>query len=237
MHRIATGAGGRFEFPDDAPALFALYRDLYDCTAGAVSPLVGRALEQWGYDSAYSLRAASVIDPVPRWDDAIAWDGSALETVGPVVVDVGAAGKGYLVDLVGGVLADAGIHSFTIDASGDIVHRGGRALRVALEDPRDARKAIGVATLGDGALCASATTRRAWPGAHHMIDAITGLPTDAVIATWAAAPTGLVADGLATALFFADPAGLADRFDFEWVRMLRSGEVQSSAGFDGEVFA
>ena len=70
-----------------------------------------------------------------------------------------------------------------------------------------------------------------------MIDAITGLPTDSVIATWAVAPTGLVADGLATALFFADPVGLADRFDFEWVRMLYSGEVQSSAGFDGEVFA
>ena len=60
--------------------------------------------------------------------------------------------------------------------------------------------------LRDGALAASAVNRRAWgDGLHHVIDALTGLPTASVVATWALAPDALHADGLATALFF-DPA-------------------------------
>ena len=236
VHRISVSSGS-FELPADAPALLELYRTLYECTDGAVTPLVGRALEQWGYDSAYSLRPSGHISPVPRWEDAIAWDGRSLHTVRPVVLDVGAAGKGYLVDLVGEVLAAAGVTAFTIDASGDLLHRGGRPLRVALEHPLDPSKAVGVALLGDAALCASASNRRAWPGAHHIIDALTGVPTRRVIATWVTASTGLVADGLATALFFGEPDRLAHEFDFEWVRMLQGGSLERSSGFDGEIFA
>lgn len=235
VHRISVSTGS-FELPADAPALLDLYRTLYECTDGAVTPLIGRALEQWGYDSSYSLRPGA-ISPVPRWEDAISWDGRRLHTVRPVVLDVGAAGKGYLVDLVGGVLAEAGVTAFTIDASGDLLHRGGRPLRVALEHPLDARKAVGVAVLGDGALCASASNRRAWPGAHHLIDALTGAPTRRVLATWVVASSCLVADGVATALFFGEPKRLTREFDFEWVRMLEGGSLEHSSGFDGEIFA
>lgn len=236
VHRIAT-APGSTELPSEAPALLDLYRTLYECTDGAMSPLVGRALEQWGYDSSYSLRPGGAVAPVPRWEDAVAWDGRSLHTVRPVVLDIGAAGKGYLVDLVAEVLAAAGVAEFTIDASGDILHRGGAPLRIALEHPLDEAVAIGVARLGDGALCASASNRRAWPGSHHILDAISGTPATRVIATWATAASGLVADGLATALFVGEPSRLAREFDFEWVRMLRDGTVEKSSGFDGELFA
>ncbi|MEY2847583.1 MAG: hypothetical protein RI885_248 [Actinomycetota bacterium] len=227
---------GSWLLPDDAPPLLDLYRELYEATGGAMSPLVGRALEQLGYDRHYTLRSSGTPSPVPRWEDAIAWDGQTLTTVRPVVLDVGAAGKGRLVDLVAEVLAGAGIGRFTIDASGDILHRGGKALRVALEHPADATRAIGVALVGDGAICASASNRREWPGAHHIVDALTGVPTRRVIATWAIARETATADGLATALFFAEPAALERRFEFEWVRMLHDRSVESSAGFEGEMF-
>ena len=174
---------------------------------------------------------------MPRWEDSFAWDGRALTTLRPVVLDVGAAGKGYLVDLVGGLLHDAGVHEFVIDASGDIVNAGGPPIRVGLEHPLDPTVAIGVVALGDGSLCASASNRRAWgEGLHHILDATTGLPTGGVIATWAMASTGLVADGLATALFFAEPARLAEHFDFDFVRMFADGRVERSTHLDGELF-
>lgn len=225
---------GRHEFPDDAPALFALYRALYEATDGAVSPLVGRTLERLGYDRAYSLRPSTTATPVPAWDDAVAWDGTALTTIRPVLLDVGAAGKGYLVDLVSSLLTQAGHDDYIVDGSGDI--RSSRAIRVALEHPVDTTKAIGIANV-TGAICSSATNRRAWgDGLHHVIDATTGLPTRSVIATWAVAATALEADGLATALFFADPARLAERFDFQWVRMLADARVEFSPEFEGEIF-
>ena len=234
--RIAS-APGIWRFPDDAGPLFDLYRRLYDATDGAMSPLVGRALDHLGYDRTYSLRPSSGRAVVPHWDDSFAWDGRELTTVRPVSIDVGAAGKGYLVDIVGSLLAGAGIAEYVIDASGDILHSGTVPIRVALEHPLDPSKAIGVANLGGGAICASASNRRAWgDGLHHVIDATTGLPTREVIATWAIAESALVADGLATALFFADTERLEQHFDFTFVRMFANGRVEFSPQLNGELF-
>ena len=154
-------AAGSWSLPPDAPPLLDLYRRLYLVTDGAVTPLVGRALTDLGYDPTYSLRPTGRATVVPAWDDVLAWDGEHLTTSVPVLLDVGAAGKGYLVDLVADVLADAGVADHVIDAGGDLRHHGADPVRVALEDPRDPRLAVGVVPLWDGALCASAPNRRA----------------------------------------------------------------------------
>lgn len=235
VSRIAAETG-TFQFPPDAGPLFDLYRELYEATDGAVSPLVGAALENLGYDRAYSLQPTGIALPVPSWDEAFSWDGSRLTVLRPVVVDVGAAGKGYLVDLVAARLRERGIDEYVVDASGDMVQSGPEACRVALEHPLDSTKAIGVVELRDRALCSSATNRRHWgSGLHHVIDVATGLPTRNVIATWALAPTALLADGLATALFFAGEEELS-RFSFQFVRMFSDGRVEHSANFEGELF-
>lgn len=202
-----------------------------------MSPLVGRALETLGYDRAYSLRPSGPARPVPAWDDAVAWNDGVLHTLRPVLLDVGAAGKGHLVDLVGQLLRSGGVRDLVIDASGDIRRWGPGSIRVALEHPLDLSMAIGVVNLGEGAICASSVNRRAWgDGLHHVIDATTGLPTATVIATWAIAPTALVADGVATALFFADADRLAEEFGIRYVRMFSTGRVEFSPDIDGELF-
>ena len=234
--RIAAKPG-HWAFPPDAGPLFDLYQRLYRATDGAVSPLVGAALETLGYDRGYSLRQSAPARPVPAWDDAVSWDGEALSTVRPITLDVGAAGKGYLVDIVGAILAGAGHDDFIVDGSGDIRHWGSEPIRVALEHPGDPTKAIGVVSVGGGAICSSATNRRQWgDGLHHVIDVTTGLPTTRVIATWAMAESGLEADGLSTALFFADPARLASEFDFTFVRMFATGTIEFSPNLDGKLF-
>jgi len=230
-------APGTWRLPAEAGALLDVYRSLYEATDARVSPLVGHALERLGYDAAYSLRDSGHHTPAMPWGDAIAWDGATLTTYSPVLLDVGAAGKGQLVDLVAGVLRENGVHEYVVDASGDIVHAGPQPTRVALEHPLDASKAIGVVELANGALCASASNRRAWgAGLHHVIDALTGLPTSNVLATWVMAPSALVADGLATGLFFADAARFEGLGPFQWARMLSTGRVEHSDDFEGELF-
>lgn len=239
----ASEAGGRFPFPDDAPALFALYDRLHDLTDGAVDPLVGRDLERLGYDAAYTLTPASQTSGSalrgerPTWRGSVNRTGAVLETRAPLLIDIGAAGKGYLVDLVAALVRDAGIAEFVVDAGGDLRHVGETAVRVGLEHPADARRLIGVANLKDGALCASATNRRTWgPGLHHLLDGRTGAPASEVLATWVIADVAAVADGLATALFLAEPAPLADAFRFDYVRIHTSGRIEVSQGFDGQLF-
>jgi FAD:protein FMN transferase len=237
VSRIARSPG-TWRFGDDAPALFDLYRRLYAATDGAVSPLVGKALDTLGYDRTYSLKQSGPPAAAPPWNEAFSWDGHSLTTLSPVSIDVGAAGKGYLVDLVAELLVEGGHLAGIVDASGDLRQWGSPPIRVALEHPLDPSKAIGIANLHNAALCASATNRRAWGnGLHHVVDATTGLPTHRVIATWAIAPTALEADGLATALFFAEPARLMQEFEFTYVRMLSTGLVEFSPNLDGELFS
>jgi thiamine biosynthesis lipoprotein len=230
--------GGSWVLGEDSRALLDLYVDLHEVTDGAVTPLVGRTLADLGYDASYSLTPSAEPAAVGSWD-SFDWAYPELDAHDPVLLDVGAAGKGHLVDLVAGVLAGHGVGAYTIDASGDLLHRGDDALRVALEHPRDPTRAIGVAELPGGrALCASATNRRAWGDSlHHVLDGRTGRPTDDIVATWVVADSCLLADGLATAHFLAEPARLMARFDHDFVRMHADGRVEWSTQFPGEVFA
>lgn len=240
----AAPKGGHFDFPNDAPALFDLYDRLHAVTGGAVDPLVGRDLELLGYDRMYSLtpapdfvRAETHALGRPSWSNDVLRDGSSLVTRRPLVIDVGAAGKGYLVDLLAEILEDAGFTEFVVDGSGDLRHAGASGLPVGLEHPFDPGLVIGVANLRGRALCASAVNRRAWgDGLHHVLDARTGLPVRDVVATWVIADDAATADGLATALFFTGTETLAQVFDFSCVRLFRDGRAEVSQNFDGEVF-
>ena len=236
VSRIAE-TPGTWTFPTDAAPLFTLYRALYTATSGTMSPLVGARLENLGYDRDYTLVPRPDPVTVPIWDDVMDWDGTHLTTTAPTLVDVGAAGKGYLADLVAKVLEDGGVEEYLIDASGDLVHRGETPVRVALEHPFDPTQAIGICDFQNGGLCASATGRRAWgDGLHHVIDGITGNPTTEVAATWAVAKSGLIADGLATALFFVEAPLLSVSFTFDYVRMFPDSRVEYSQTFPGEIF-
>jgi thiamine biosynthesis lipoprotein len=235
VSRIAL-TPGRHVLPADAGPLLALYRELYTATRGRVSPLVGSTLSALGYDAAYRLTPAADIPSIPAWDDAVAWDGVALETARPVLLDVGAAGKGYLVDLVCDLLRDAGVAEFIVDASGDL-RTNAVPMRIALEHPLDPSKAVGIAELADGAFCASATNRRSWGnGLHHVLDALTGLPVRGVIATWVIAPTALVADGIATAAFFDLDPEIVTREHAAFARLFYDGRIEASDHFPGEMF-
>ncbi|MCU1414994.1 MAG: FAD:protein transferase [Microbacteriaceae bacterium] len=230
-------SGGSYDFPADAPQLFDLYDELFRATDGAVTPLVGRGLETLGYDREYSLTPTGPAAPADDWSAEVSRRGSRLITDAPVLIDVGAAGKGYLVDLVGELLTDAGVREFVIDASGDLLVSVASPRRIALEHPFDPSLAIGVVTMSRGSICASGSNRRVWgSGLHHILDGRTGEPTRDIVATWAIADAALVADGLATALFFADPAVLAETFEFEYVRLFASGRAESSPAFPGELF-
>ncbi|MEO5778562.1 MULTISPECIES: FAD:protein FMN transferase [Arthrobacter] len=229
---------GRYELPAGATDLGRLYGTLYRLTGGAMTPLVGGSLAQLGYDARYSLRAAGPPLPAPRWEDVLHWQGSVVTTAAPVTIDVGAAGKGQLADLLSAELNACGHGEHFIDASGDLLNRGPDPVRIALEHPADHGQGIGTVMLGPGALCASAANRRVWgEGLHHVLDGTTGSPVRSVVASWAMAGTAMVADALATALFFVEGARLQREFDFAWLTVYSDGHAEFSADFEGTLFS
>jgi thiamine biosynthesis lipoprotein len=209
---------------------------LASATDGGVSPLIGASLEARGYDAAYGFLDRGARPAPSDWRTRLTWADRLLALSEPAVIDVGALGKGRLVDRVLEVLLSETSADVVVDAGGDLAVRGAPQ-RIGLEHPYDPRRAIGVVQLKDAALCASATNRRAWgDGLHHVLDARTGEPVRTIAATWAVAPTAMRADAIATALFFEGGAELAYEWDVQWVRMTTDGRVEWSPASTAELF-
>ena len=222
--------------PADASPMLALYRDLYERTDGLFTPLVGGMLSDAGYDAQYSLRQKKELEAAPSWDGTFEWNGSELDMKKPALLDFGAAGKGYLFDLVAEVLEETEIFEYCIDAGGDILQKGRSAIRVGLEDPENFGKAVGVCELHNGSICGSAGNRRAWGEFTHIIDPKKLSSPKGILAVWVAAKTAMVADALATCLFFVQAESLAGFYDFEYVIVRSDRTLERSPNFPGEAF-
>ncbi len=229
---------GRYEFPSDITELFEYYLRLYQATHGAISPLVAPALDHWGYDANYRLIPEPGGPPaIAPLSDMLSLEGLHLEAHRPVGIDIGALGKGFLVDQLVALLREASVPGGVVDASGDLCHFGGEPERVGLEHPDDPNRVVGVVELVNQSLAASSANRRTWaPGIHHILDALTGMPTTSIAASWVITPECALADGLATALFVAEPAQLEECFSFHWMVIDWDGRVRTSTDFPGEVF-
>lgn len=228
---------GKYRLPSDAQPMLDLYKKLYDVTDHAMTPLIGQVMVDAGYDAAYSLQPKQLITP-PRWEDTLSYDFPYLTVKRPVLLDFGALGKGYLIDLISKLLQEANLRNFCVEAGGDMYYQttGGNQLRVGLEHPDDPSVVIGVAEIKNQSICASAGNRRKWDKYHHMINPHTLSSPQEIKAIWVIANTALEADALATSLFFVRPEVLGQDFSFEWVVMFADSAVQYSANFPAELF-
>ncbi|HLC87688.1 MAG TPA: FAD:protein FMN transferase [Patescibacteria group bacterium] len=232
----AARSGGRFAIPVEYLPLVCLYQKLYILTGGVFTPLVGNILEDAGYDRKYSL-SPKKIRPVLNWEEAIDLKKNILKIIKPAVLDFGAGGKGFLVDLVGKILEEGGIESFCIDAGGDILYasKQNETIRVGLENPENIKQVIGVADVKNGSICGSAVNRRRWDKYHHIINPLTLEPVKNILAVWVIADTALLADCLSTCLFLIPPEKLTG-FNFKYLILKPDYTIDKSADFPAEIF-
>ncbi len=151
-------------------------------------------------------------------------------------MDFGAGGKGYLVDIVSDLLVRHGSKSFCVDAGGDIFKKGSDELKIGLENPQNTRQVIGVATIKNQSICASAGNRRQWGDYHHIIDPHTLTSPRQILAPWVVAETALIADALATCLFLVSPDTLSPHYEFEYLIMNSDATITKSPHFKAELF-
>ncbi len=207
---------GVLSLTDEEVRLIKWYYVLHKATDGLVTPLVGRTLSDAGYDADYSLIPHSTIQQTPAWSDTLRLDGNELHVLAPTLIDIGAAGKGFAIDQVARLIEAQGHTAYTIDAGGDI-RIGTNTETVGFEHPADPSKVIGATPLSEQSICGSAGNRRTWGDWHHIINPHTSLPAQEVVASWAIADSAMIADGLATALFFVHPEKLLHLSHFSYV--------------------
>lgn len=225
-----------YSFSDHYP-MITLYSDLYTLSGGLFTPLIGSVLEDAGYDSSYSLQSSILTKPY-TWDEAIEYTKNTITIKKPVLLDFGAMGKGYLVDKVGEVFKKWKISNYCIDAGGDILYcnPSGKKLTVGLEHPENTKQVIGVVEIGNESICASSGNRRKWGKFHHIINPQTLASPYHILSVWVIAKNALLADALATALFFVDPKILKKHFDFEYLLLLPDYSFKKSSQFNCELY-
>lgn len=233
----ASNQALEIKIPEKYQSLIEIYEKLYKLTEGLFTPLVGNLLVETGYDENYSL-VPGKINPIPEWGEVIDFEYPTLKIKKPWVLDFGAGGKGFLVDLIGELIEKQNIISYCIDGSGDILYKttDKNPLRVGLEHPENKTQVIGVVEIKNQSLCASAGNRRKWDKYHHIFNPNTLESVDDVRAVWVVARNGLIADCLATCLFLVEPEKLINNFKFEYLIVYKDYSFQKSLNFKGEIY-
>jgi len=226
---------GEYRLPDDAEPMFDLYKELYDASDGLITPLIGQTLSDAGYDATYSLQPQKLQVP-PAWEDCLIYDYPLLTVKKPVLLDLGALGKGYLVDIIGDLLQKNGVEHYVINAGGDIFCCTPMPIEVALENPFKTAEAVGIAKIANQALCGSAGNRRVWANFTHILNPKTLLSPQHLAAVWVTADTTMLADALTTALFFMPPEELHKRYTFNYGLVTEQSEIQTSKDFPARFF-
>lgn len=155
----------------------------------------------------------------------------------------------YIIDAGGDLLIRTGESAQPAPLAEGSGHDTGDTVTIALEDPANpGTGAIGIASIVDGAFCASAPSRRHWGEEagrqlHHLLNAVDGRPVRDVAASWVYVPSAAgrpyptaLADGLATACFVTAPGELARAFDFECAAVHADRTAIMSRHFPGNFF-
>lgn len=227
---------------EEALQLFTLGWECELFTEGHFSLNIAGELEQTGYDAEYSLIPKT--DKLPPKGQY--WlEGNTLHTKGRVAFDLGAFGKGFLIDTLAHTLFERGYEFFLVDGSGDFfgTHKStGAAWNIALEHPTADGQAIGTFSLLNQGFASSAPSRRRWGEQHHILDARTGKPVEQREAVFVSAPTAVLSDAFATALFVS-PESLWNSLQkigtHEWCVLEKSDSelaFRHSPGFPAQLF-
>ncbi|MEZ5375076.1 MAG: FAD:protein FMN transferase [Acidimicrobiales bacterium] len=203
--------------PATAPELVELLHttlDWQERSGGGFNPLAGLLSDRWKRAEADGrppaddeLLAIAASIRMPRFSML---DGEPTVVGDCSAMNLNAIAKGYIVDRaiqrVAEQLAGAERWWVSVNAGGDLAHRGAGSLRVGIENPHrpyDNEPPLTTVTLDNAALATSGLARRGfrvdghWYG--HVLDPHTGHPVDAIASISVVGPDAESADVVATA--------------------------------------
>lgn len=208
---------------DILPALIETALTISDATEGAFDPTLAPVLDAWGFtkderrvpsaDELKELLSHTGCGKVALEKTADGWTVTLLDGA---QLDLGGIAKGYAGDAVRTVLAEFGVTSAVIDLGGDVGLLGakpdGSDWRVAVKDPADPSKFLGVLTAADTFVVTSGIYERGFEENgvryHHIIDPKTGKPAESgLVSVTVVCGDGAWADALSTACFVLGEEG------------------------------
>lgn len=218
---------------------------LAEATGGAFDPTLLPVTRLWDFDHGGALPAPSALAAALQRVDyrRLQVDAAGRATLQDAELDLGAIGKGAVLDHLADWLAERGHERFLLEAGGDVLvsglKPGGAQWRIWVRHPREGNLPLAIAAVGAaGARVALATSgdyerhfERGGVRYHHLLNPATGRPDSDAVAVTVVAGSAIKADVMATALFVMGSAGgelLARDRSIEGVVVYRAGaELQA----------
>lgn len=232
---------GVLEFAQQAAQLLP---GAFDCTIAPVMDAWGFTQQECRVPAPAQLeRSLSLVDSAALLVDPSV-PAARLERA-DMAVDLGAVAKGFAAGRAAKAVLDAGASSALLDLGRNVTVLGdgpsGPFWRVAVIDPQDAGRYLGVVAMRDQTASTSGGYERYFEQDgvryHHIIDPKTGYPADSgLLSVTVISSDPQLADALSTALFVAGKDSALDfwrgREDFELILCSAGGTVTVTEGLE-----
>lgn len=199
------------EVSREARRISAATNGAFDVTVGPLTHLWRKTMRFKKHPDADALQAALKTVGNTKWDVR---DEAVQFRIAGMRLDYGGIAKGYALDRMGNVLKQHGVDRFLIDAGGDILcgaaPPGRDAWRIEIEAPRDRNQSdapkAGSTTLNlsNRAVATSGASYQSvvldGKRYSHILDPRTGYGVPFLANVTVEAPTGMLADALASAV-------------------------------------
>ena len=197
---------------DDLKEILSISKELYQKTNKHYDVTIGALSEIWDFDN-------EVIPTCKEIEKAIQVTGfeklkiqnNYLYKTDGIKINLGSLAKGYIIDKVVAYLKQQNVISGFVNAGGDMrIFGREKPFKIGIQHPRsESNEIIYVINVGNKSVVTSGDYERYFmkdsKRYHHIIDPLTGYPSQNTISVTVIAETALIADAYSTALFLLEP--------------------------------
>lgn len=246
-------AAGSGSISEDTAVMVKKSLEIGENTGGKFDITIYPLMEAWGFTTGdFHVPEQEVLDGLLEHVDyrELQLDEENLTvTLGDQQgMDLGGIAKGFTSDRIMKIFEEYGVESGLVSLGGNVECHGtkpdGNLWRCGIQDPHGAERGelMGIVNVQDAAVITSGAYERYFTDEesgeqyHHIIDPATGYSADnGLISVTIVSPSGLLADGLSTAMYILGLEGACEYWrnygsDFEMILMTDEDQVYVTKG-------
>jgi len=173
---------------------------------------IGNLVDIWDFSKEIVPTEESISEALSKTGfDNVEYTETTIRLQNGIRLNFGSICKGYIIDKVMEYLISQNPEEAKVNAGGDmrLYSDGKRKWRVGIQHPRDSESIIANLNIPDMAVVTSGDYERFFMVGgkryHHILNPLTGYPTDMTVSVTILSPSAFLADALSTAAFVMNP--------------------------------
>ena len=197
---------------DDLAEIFAVSKELYKKTNSHYDITVGALTEIWDFDNKLIPTKIKIEESrSTTGHNKLTIQNNYLHKPIGMKINLGSLAKGYIIDVLVDHLKQQNVISGFVNAGGDMrIFGREKPYKIGIQHPRsESNEMIDILDVGNMSVVTSGDYERYFMQDgrryHHILDPISGYPSENAISVTVIAETALLADAYSTALFLLEP--------------------------------